>query len=131
MRNIVSASGMLDARKRGLGGRGGRRQAVSAAFIAFSNRGPPKSLQGGTRVAHIAPQPHPLIDYVTRCLYALLLSLLLLLAPLLLAPLLLACACAALLHCACRRRHLLFAQQLRHHAIRRLHAVHRDVSRSA
>ena len=23
-------------------------------------------LQGGTRVAHIAPQPHPLIDYVTH-----------------------------------------------------------------
>ena len=23
-------------------------------------------LQGGTRVAHTAPQPHPLIDYVTR-----------------------------------------------------------------
>ena len=22
--------------------------------------------QGGTRVAHIAPQPHPLIDYVTQ-----------------------------------------------------------------
>ena len=44
VRNIVSASGMLGARrKRGLGGRGGRRQAVSAAFIAFSNRGPPKS----------------------------------------------------------------------------------------
>ena len=43
VRNIVSAGRMLDARKRGLGGRGGRRQAVSAAFIAFSNRGPPKS----------------------------------------------------------------------------------------
>ena len=44
VRNIVSAGRMLDARKRGLGGRGGRRQAVSAAFIAFSNRAPPKSL---------------------------------------------------------------------------------------
>ena len=43
MRNIVSAGRMLDARERGLGGRGGQRQAVSAAFIAFSNRGPPKS----------------------------------------------------------------------------------------
>ena len=43
VRNIVSAGRMLDARKRGLGGRGGRRQAVSAAFIAFSNRAPPKS----------------------------------------------------------------------------------------
>ena len=43
MRNVVSASGMLDARKRGLGGRGGRRQAVSAAFIALSNRALPKS----------------------------------------------------------------------------------------
>ena len=43
VRNIVSAGRMFDARERGLGGRGGRRQAVSAAFIAFSNRGPPKS----------------------------------------------------------------------------------------
>ena len=46
VRNIVSAGRMLGARKRGLGGRGGRRQAVSAAFIAFSNRGPPKSAVG-------------------------------------------------------------------------------------
>ena len=46
MRNIVSAGRMLDARERGLGGRGGQRQAVSAAFIAFSNRGPPKSERG-------------------------------------------------------------------------------------
>ena len=47
VRNIVSAGRMLDARKRGLGGRGGRRQAVSAAFIAFSNRGPPKKCPPG------------------------------------------------------------------------------------
>ena len=39
VRNIVSTGRMLDARKRGLGGRGGRRQAVSAAFIAFSKSG--------------------------------------------------------------------------------------------
>ena len=49
VRNIVSAGRMLDARKRGLGGRGGRRQAVSAAFIAFSNRGPPKSEEARER----------------------------------------------------------------------------------
>ena len=48
VRNIVSAGRMLDARKRGLGGRGGRRQAVSAAFIAFSNRAPPQSGTGLT-----------------------------------------------------------------------------------
>ena len=51
VRNIVSAGRMLDARKRGLGGRGGRRQAVSAAFIAFSNRAPPKSAGSGRAAA--------------------------------------------------------------------------------
>ena len=55
VRNIVSAGRMLGARKRGLGGRGGRRQAVSAAFIAFSNRGPPKSEAAGTASRHHAP----------------------------------------------------------------------------
>ena len=52
VRNIVSAGRMLGARKRGLGGRGGRHQAVSAAFIAFSNRAPPKSAQRTVGRAH-------------------------------------------------------------------------------
>ena len=54
VRNIVSAGRMLDARKRGLGGRGGRRQAVSAAFIAFSNRAPPEGARRGPHTSDMS-----------------------------------------------------------------------------
>ena len=58
VRNIVSAGRMLDARERGLGGRGGRRQAVSAAFIAFSNHAErPPGPAGCWLLVRLSPTP--------------------------------------------------------------------------